>query len=91
MRRRRRPVLKTPEPLEGVLARAGEDRFARRRLPIARRVWVECVGARIADRAEPIFLDRGVLHGWRNDGAETALVSCVMIDATPVGAGATHK
>ena len=24
-------------------------------------------------------------------GAETALVSCVMIDATPVGAGATHK
>ena len=42
-------------------------------------------------RAGDMIVDRGVLHGWRNDGAETALVSCVMIDATPVGAGATHK
>jgi hypothetical protein len=61
MPRPRRPKLKAPEPLESVLARAGEDRFARRRLPIPRRVWVECVGGRIADRAEPVFLDRGVL------------------------------
>ena len=42
-------------------------------------------------RAGDMIVDRGVMHGWRNDGAETALVSCVMIDATPVGNGATHK
>jgi mannose-6-phosphate isomerase-like protein (cupin superfamily) len=41
-------------------------------------------------RAGDMIVDRGVLHGWRNDGAETALVSCVMIDAAPVGKGATH-
>jgi hypothetical protein len=61
MARPKRPKLKAPEPLDQVLVRAGEDRFARKRLPISRRIWVDCVGGRIADRAEPIFLDRGVL------------------------------
>ncbi len=42
-------------------------------------------------RAGDMIVDRGVLHGWRNDGPETALVSCVMIDAAPVGNGATIR
>lgn len=41
-------------------------------------------------RAGDMIVDRGVLHGWRNDGAEVAHVAVVMIAAAPVGGGATH-
>jgi hypothetical protein len=58
---RKRPTLRLPEPIEGVIDRAGEDRFAPRKPPIARRVWREAVGPRVASRAEPAELDRGVL------------------------------
>ena len=58
---RKRPTLRLPEPIEGVIDRSGEDRFAPRRPPIARRVWREAVGPRVAARAEPAELDRGVL------------------------------
>ncbi len=51
----------TPESLDGVIQRAGEDRFALHRDPVSLRVWIEAVGARIADRARPITLERGVL------------------------------
>ena len=60
-RRGRRPNLKTPETIENVLDRAGEDRFARKKLPIPMRDWRLAVGPRIADRALPMTLDRGVL------------------------------
>src|SRR5579883_2039602 len=60
-KRRRRPQLAAPEPLDGVLDRAGEDRFARARPPVSERVWRDAVGLRIADRARPVVLDRGVL------------------------------
>ena len=50
-----------PETLEGVLERAGEDRFARTRPPISERVWREAVGLRIAEKARPVLLERGVL------------------------------
>lgn len=59
--RRRRRRLEAPEPLEEVLARAGENRFARRPLPIPLAAWRAAVGPRIADRARPIALDRGTL------------------------------
>jgi hypothetical protein len=60
-RRRRRPRLAAPETLEGVIARAGEDRFARTRGPLSERIWAQCVGARIAERARPLSLEAGVL------------------------------
>jgi predicted nucleic acid-binding Zn ribbon protein len=50
-----------PESIEGVIDRSGEDRFALKRAPISLRVWTAAVGARIADRARPVSLERGVL------------------------------
>lgn len=60
-RKRRRVKLETPEPLEGVLERAGENRFAKRQLPIPLAQWRDAVGPRIADKARPIALERDVL------------------------------
>lgn len=57
----RRRHLDAPEPLEMVLDRAGENRFAKRQLPVPLAVWRAAVGPRIADRARPIALERGVL------------------------------
>ena len=47
--------------LGNVLARAGEDRFARNELPVAPHVWAAAVGVRIADRTRPISIEGGVL------------------------------
>ena len=44
-----------------ILSRAGENRFARARDPIAPALWREAVGARIAERAVPISLEEGTL------------------------------
>jgi hypothetical protein len=60
-KRRRRASLDAPEPLEDVLDRAGENRFAKRQLPIPLARWRALVGPRIADRTRPIALERGVL------------------------------
>lgn len=60
-KRRRRKKLDAPEPMEELLDRAGEDRFAKRRSPVPMRDWKAAVGPRIADRAHPMQLDRGVL------------------------------
>jgi hypothetical protein len=60
-RRRRRPRLAAPEPLDELLERAGENRFARKQLPVPLATWRKAVGPRIADRARPIALERGVL------------------------------
>jgi hypothetical protein len=61
MARRFRPKLKAPEALGGVLARAGDDRFAPNRAPIAPHVWAAAVGGRIAERTKPIAIEGGVL------------------------------
>lgn len=60
-KRKRRRKLDAPEPIEDLLDRAGEDRFAKRRAPIPMRDWKAAVGPRIADRAHPVQIDRGVL------------------------------
>ncbi|MCL2726368.1 MAG: DUF721 domain-containing protein [Polyangiaceae bacterium] len=60
-KRRQRRNLDAPETIEKVLDRAGEDRFAQKRAPIPQREWRAAVGPRIADRAQPISIERGVL------------------------------
>jgi hypothetical protein len=60
-KRRRRFDLKAPEPLEDVLSRAGEARFAKTRPPISHTDWRAAVGLRIAERAKPVSLERGTL------------------------------
>ncbi|MDB4943833.1 MAG: Zn-ribbon-containing RNA-binding protein [Labilithrix sp.] len=47
--------------MENLLERAGEDRFAKKRSPIPMAAWKIAVGPRIADRAQPVSLERGVL------------------------------
>jgi hypothetical protein len=63
-KRLQRKILDAPESLEDVLGRAGENRFASKRGPqqaIAHKEWRAAVGPRIADRAQPISIERGVL------------------------------
>jgi predicted nucleic acid-binding Zn ribbon protein len=59
--KKKRESLAHPESLEAILDRAGENRFAKARPPIDERVWREAVGARIADRVQPLSLRDGVL------------------------------
>ncbi len=59
--KRKRSHLKAPESLALVIERSGESRFSRQKLPISAETWKRTVGARIADRAKPWGLDRGVL------------------------------
>lgn len=61
MRKRPRPKLRAPESIETVIDRAGEDRFARNRPVVGERIWRDAVGLRIAERARPLSLERGVL------------------------------
>ncbi len=58
---KKRHSLARPESLEAIIDRSGENRFARTRPPIDERVWREAVGARIADRVQPVSLRDGVL------------------------------
>lgn len=58
---KKRHSLARPESLEAIIDRSGENRFARTRPPIDERVWREAVGARIADRVQPVALRDGVL------------------------------
>lgn len=60
-KRRRRASLDVPEPLELVLTRSGENRFAKKQPPVARSLWSQVVGPRIVDRAQPVSLRDGVL------------------------------
>lgn len=53
--------LDAPEPLDELLERAGENRFARKQLPIPLARWRAAVGPRIADRTRPVALERGTL------------------------------
>ena len=36
-----------------------------------------------------LIVDRGVIHGWRNDGPATAVYASVTLPAKPVGKGRT--
>ncbi len=60
-RNQSRTAIRAPEPLEAILSRAGENRFARVRPPVSLQVWRDAVGARIADRAHPVWLHDGML------------------------------
>jgi hypothetical protein len=60
-RPKKRSSLQTPETLDGILDRSGENRFARVRMPFARDTWVRVVGPRIADRTRPLKLEGGEL------------------------------
>jgi mannose-6-phosphate isomerase-like protein (cupin superfamily) len=40
-------------------------------------------------RAGDLIIDRGVIHGWRNDGDVPAIYASVTIPARPVGQGRT--
>lgn len=40
-------------------------------------------------RSGDVIVTRGVMHGWRNDGTAPARLVVVVVDALPVGAGAT--
>ena len=40
-------------------------------------------------RAGDLIVDRGVIHGWRNDGSEVAKMVSVNVPALPVGKGRT--
>lgn len=58
---KRRPRLARPEALSFVIDRAGEHRFAKDRAPIPMHQWAQVVGARVADRARPLTLEREIL------------------------------
>ena len=63
-RPQRRPVLASPEPMRGVVRRAGPGGGAvgvSGRPNIPKEDWEAAVGPRIAERAEPVELDRGTL------------------------------
>ena len=55
-RRGRRPSLRSPESIGGVLGRTGEGHAGRGTESISMREWEAAVGARIAERAQPIEL-----------------------------------
>ena len=57
----RRPVLRAPEPIAGVLGRAAREGVRGGKHNISMQDWEAAVGARIAERAQPIELDRGTL------------------------------
>ncbi len=40
-------------------------------------------------RAGDLIVDRGVVHGWRNDGQDTVVMVSVTVPARPVGQGRT--
>ena len=40
-------------------------------------------------RAGDVVVDRGIYHGWRNDGPVPARIFAVLLKADPVGKGAT--
>jgi hypothetical protein len=82
-RSKSRKALDRPEPFVGVIARAGENRYARKRPAVPDHLWAQAVGLRIAERARPLGLERGVLtvraatSVWAN---ELSLLSATLIE-----------
>jgi len=60
-RARRRPTLRAPEAIGGVVARVRAGPGATEKATVSREVWETAVGARIAERAQPIEIDHGTL------------------------------
>ena len=60
-RPQRRPVLCSPEPIRGLVGRVDCAGGPAGRPTISRDDWEAAVGARIAERAQPVELDRGTL------------------------------
>jgi hypothetical protein len=58
---KRRPSLAAPIALETVLAKSGEQRFSAVKLAVPHRIWKDAVGPKIAARAFPSELSRGLL------------------------------
>jgi hypothetical protein len=56
----RRPALRSPEPIAGVIRRA-EREVPGQKPNVSLQDWEAAVGARIAERAQPIEIDRGTL------------------------------
>lgn len=61
VRSRSRPVLRAPEGLGGLLDRIGRPDATGRQSGISRAAWERAVGARIAEHAQPVSTDKGVL------------------------------
>ncbi len=61
MRKGSRQPLARPEPIDAILSRAGESRFARVRPAVPEHLWRQAVGARIAEHARPVGLNAGAL------------------------------
>ncbi|HEY4116733.1 MAG TPA: DUF721 domain-containing protein [Byssovorax sp.] len=61
MKRRARKKLDRPEALESLLGRVSPGSVASAQAVVPPRVWAAAVGIRIAERARPISLERGVL------------------------------
>ena len=55
----------------------------------ATRVVLALETGEVTLRPGDLIVDRGVIHGWRNDGAVPAVFASVTIPAKPVGAGRT--
>ena len=60
-RRRPRPKLQRPEAIDLTLDRLEKERPPWAKPAVAERVWREAVGPRIAERARPVEIQRGVL------------------------------
>ncbi len=60
-RPQRRPVLGRPEPLRGLVGRVDGGGSSAGRPVISRDDWEQAVGPRIAERAQPLEVDRGTL------------------------------
>jgi hypothetical protein len=86
MRRPSRQPLRAPESLDAILSRAGESRFARVRPPLPANVWRDAVGARIAERARPVWLHAGTLvlrvpsSVWAHELSLLAHVVCARLN-----------
>jgi quercetin dioxygenase-like cupin family protein len=56
---------------------------------ISGRMVLELETGEVALEPGTLCIDRGILHGWRNDGPEEAVYTVVTIPSRPVGKGST--
>jgi len=46
------------------------------------RLWALSEGRDVLLTPGDILIQKGCMHGWRNDGSEVARLFCVLVDAT---------
>jgi quercetin dioxygenase-like cupin family protein len=56
---------------------------------LAGRVTLELETGAVTLGPGDLVVNRGVMHGWRNDGPETAVLAAMTVPAKPVGKGRT--